>query len=387
MGRFTEKSMDAGLPDPRLNPLLNPTLGQNLGRWAQVYFTNPPEKRDGAVVELLRELEGTPTESVPTMAPGPKTIQPEERVDVNPPEVIECPACRRENPGNQSFCGSCGTALHSAAIRPSPQVLSAEQNPTPSVPAAAMHVPFAADNELQWLRERVPGEDAESGQSGVWKYALLFLIMIAAVVGYFEWASRPSSQPAAVSSASSSDSTSQTSESQTDTPQPPTVLPSDSPAQANPATDNALSDSSHAALSDSAKPSTKASKPANDKPAGKDVPSHQPLAAAAERSPIEPNAQEETPSGSGSGSPELKEAQRLLHGGAAGDNAEAAKLLWKAVGKQNIAASILLADLYMRGAGVSKNCEQARLLLVAAAKKSDAAAGEKLRNLENSGCQ
>jgi TPR repeat protein len=61
--------------------------------------------------------------------------------------------------------------------------------------------------------------------------------------------------------------------------------------------------------------------------------------------------------------------------------------LWKAVGKQNTAASLLLADLYIRGDGVSQNCEQAKLLLVAAAKKSDAAAGEKLRTLENSGCQ
>ena len=45
------------LPNPKLNPMTNPTLGRNLGRWAQVYFTTPPEKREEAVVELLRELE------------------------------------------------------------------------------------------------------------------------------------------------------------------------------------------------------------------------------------------------------------------------------------------------------------------------------------------
>ena len=57
------------------------------------------------------------------------------------------------------------------------------------------------------------------------------------------------------------------------------------------------------------------------------------------------------------------------------------------MGKENTAASLLLADLYLRGDGVPRSCEQARLLLVAAAKKSDVAAGEKLRDLETSGCQ
>ena len=61
-------------------------------------------------------------------------------------------------------------------------------------------------------------------------------------------------------------------------------------------------------------------------------------------------------------------------------------LLWKAVGKQNTRADILLADLYRLGDGVPKNCDQARLLLVAAAKKSAAGAADKLRNLESSGC-
>jgi len=44
------------LPDPKLNPLLNPLLAAHMGRWAEVYFTSPPEKRDEAVAELLREL-------------------------------------------------------------------------------------------------------------------------------------------------------------------------------------------------------------------------------------------------------------------------------------------------------------------------------------------
>ncbi len=44
------------LSNPELNPLLNPVLEENMGRWAQVYLTSPPEKRPQAVADLLLEL-------------------------------------------------------------------------------------------------------------------------------------------------------------------------------------------------------------------------------------------------------------------------------------------------------------------------------------------
>jgi hypothetical protein len=44
------------LPDSELNPLLNPLLVTHMGRWAEVYFTSPPEKRAEAVSDLVREL-------------------------------------------------------------------------------------------------------------------------------------------------------------------------------------------------------------------------------------------------------------------------------------------------------------------------------------------
>ena len=69
------------------------------------------------------------------------------------------------------------------------------------------------------------------------------------------------------------------------------------------------------------------------------------------------------------------------------DSAEAAKLLWKAVGKENATAAILLSDLYRRGDGVARSCDQARLLLVAAAKRGSAQAAQQLRNLELQGCR
>jgi len=54
------------LPDPEQNPLLNPLLAAHMGRWAEVYFTNPPEKRPEAIAELIRELES----AVPTAEPA-----------------------------------------------------------------------------------------------------------------------------------------------------------------------------------------------------------------------------------------------------------------------------------------------------------------------------
>jgi TPR repeat protein len=57
------------------------------------------------------------------------------------------------------------------------------------------------------------------------------------------------------------------------------------------------------------------------------------------------------------------------------------------VAKHNLTAALMLADLYVRGDGVAKSCDQARLLLDAAARKGSSAAAERLRNLSASGCQ
>jgi len=89
-----------------------------------------------------------------------------------------------------------------------------------------------------------------------------------------------------------------------------------------------------------------------------------------------------------SGVSDLRLAQRYL-GGSMGvrDSSEAAKLLWKAVGKQNATAAVLLSDLYLRGDGVPRSCDQARLLLLAAARRGAPQAAQPLRNLESYGCR
>ena len=86
---------------------------------------------------------------------------------------------------------------------------------------------------------------------------------------------------------------------------------------------------------------------------------------------------------------ELAVARTFLNGtnGRETSHSQAVPWLWKAVAKQNIDATVLLSGMYLRGDGVPKNCEQARLLLDAAAHKGRKDAAEQLRNLQAFGCQ
>jgi hypothetical protein len=68
------------------------------------------------------------------------------------------------------------------------------------------------------------------------------------------------------------------------------------------------------------------------------------------------------------------------------DSATAAQLLWVSIEKGNTNAEIELAGLYVRGEGVQKSCEQARVLLTAAANKGNPAAKAKLDELLHAGC-
>jgi TPR repeat protein len=89
------------------------------------------------------------------------------------------------------------------------------------------------------------------------------------------------------------------------------------------------------------------------------------------------------------GAEELAIAQRYLTGsnGQQRNSAEAAKWLWKSMAKHNSSATLLLADLYLKGDGVSKNCDQARVLLDSAARGGMKQAGERLRHLQAFGCE
>src|SRR5579864_4945248 len=56
--RQSDQSTDSQTTPPaELNPLLNPLLADNMGRWAEAYFTSPPDNREQAVLDLIRQLE------------------------------------------------------------------------------------------------------------------------------------------------------------------------------------------------------------------------------------------------------------------------------------------------------------------------------------------
>src|SRR5258708_23673816 len=105
------------LPDPELNPLLNPVLAAHMGRWAEVYFTSPPEKREQAVAELIRELKSLSPEE-PTRDDATNDGIAKNSADpaeitaaARPPETL--PPCRvgayKKSP-RPNFCRMCGSA-------------------------------------------------------------------------------------------------------------------------------------------------------------------------------------------------------------------------------------------------------------------------------------
>ena len=89
-----------------------------------------------------------------------------------------------------------------------------------------------------------------------------------------------------------------------------------------------------------------------------------------------------------SGAVEYQQALQILRDkGKGADAPEAVRLLWVAVEKGNDNAVVELADMYWLGDGVAKNCDQARLLLSAAARKGNAEAKARLEKLAREGCQ
>jgi hypothetical protein len=312
------------LPNPELNPLMNPILGQNLGRWAQVYFTNPPEKREQAVTALLRELERQSPEVVAAHKFGAENSVEDSRVR----HEVVCPSCRRRNEVAHKFCGFCGSSLQveaPASVQSTQKDRTTNFAPVQPRPVA----PHSTLGEVQWLREKAlrSADQPEPQTRPKWKFWVAGLVIVLAGFGYLRW---------------------------TSVRQAPK--------------------STHAA-----KASTERAQPAVS-----------PVQAIPVALPVDPRGpaqlSQQSPAAT-DGSEELRLAQRYLKGnGPARDSTEAAQWLWKAVAKHNTNAILLLADLYMRGDGLSKSCDQARLLLVAAAEKGSAEAHEKLRNLASNGC-
>ena len=498
------------LPSPELNPLTNPVLGRNMGRWAEVYFTSPPERREQAVQELLRELErdssagessaqvtAVPSEpgnaaeedrtrlsknssaSLPaTFSPNFPENSPETPAATNPEfsaatsekavetspglplplpqEFIQCHSCGQLWLVEQKFCGACGDAL---PVREG--VLdatlgtgnSAQASPTPApgqLELAAMADQVETDRVKEKFEKEVevvegkireerfgdpggdekmdqfptPGESVIHDRQLIWAQGVkpitddlprLFLdqerdrqrrsrvLMSAALVilvgtlfyvgarGIAAWLrAHDAAQNAgakAVSAAGGSSSSS-------------------GGWSAGAASDGSSSAGSSSAGSSLPPKTAKrgadpdvvvhALSPAPARRDDKKNPGQHDGSGAgtsAQRAIVPTNAAEEkvNPLSDhiGHGAEELAIAESYLSRtqGKARDSTEAAQWLWKSVGKQNAAAALLLSDLYVTGDGVPRNCDQARLLLDAAARKGVPGAGERIRDLPNVGCQ
>lgn len=365
-----ETVTSGALPLPELNPLLNPTLNKHLGRWAEVYFTNPPEKRDQAVVNLLRELEREPAAAERTSrrsSPNKKS-----RSSVASPNAVICHDCGFDNDAHQKFCGECGalleTAQNSAASTAAARAWSreSETDSTRSEPVEPATPQFGSIFHLSDpAPPRITGAQfAEYAESTPLKRSYRFYIAtaLALIIGglvYVAWrGGQFTPQPALLPA-----------------PSPPAATQAASaPAPAStPAAPPAQSTSTSTPTAASITPASKAEAERTSKP------ERPPQATANPGGPADL---------SGGGSQELATAQHLLDGaGKERDSATAAQWLWKAVQKQNTAATLLLAGLYLRGDGVPKNCEQGRILLDAAATKGRKDAATLLRNLQAFGCQ
>ena len=64
-----------------------------------------------------------------------------------------------------------------------------------------------------------------------------------------------------------------------------------------------------------------------------------------------------------------------------------AQAFWNAVGRGDVNAEVALAELYMNGDGVSRSCEQARVLLRAAMEKGNGDAASLLEHIRKVGCR
>lgn len=340
----------ASLPRPELNPLTNPVLGRNLGRWAQVYFTAPPEQREQAVSQLLRELESDPhpvsageaaTSAKEADASPIFSALREARDSVTPvvqADSIECGQCRHVNSADNRFCGFCGGPLN--------EVSEAENRDTSPLAEPAARI--ERDHELEWLRNKeLASFQIDQGRGFGWvKYLLAVAAIAIAGLLYFQFRDR-------VSSPLQSSTTS--------TPQPAVQTPE--PARPEKALPEHKNDK-HLIQAASLK---------NEQ--ARAIPPPAPAAGTSNQ----PNA-----SASGASDPDVRLAQSYLQQRNA---PEAARLLWKAVGRNNTEAALTLSQMYARGEGVSRSCDQARILLVAAAKRGSAAAAQQLRQFDSAVCR
>jgi hypothetical protein len=399
---------EADLPNPELNPLVNPIMGRHLGRWAEVYFTTVPEEREAALYKLLQDLEEEEGEHGATM-------EVDAPAAVSPAYALICARCERTNVRPQKYCGLCGalmpvigeaamqaaaagasasTDMNQAAQPQSTQIsevvapaggslsvaLSApdgiesaeanhrgqasllfqEDRATASSNEGRIHVPQPVD--VEWLRQqKLAADEPEESSLPTMRLAVIMAALCLAVLLYLHWrdnrsesiSSAPAHEAQVAPAAKQAPGPDQLPETTAERG-PAKQTPRDQPSQQPASVPHIVPTST---IPNTAKP----------KPAGRDLP-----ASAA-------SAISDVASG------ELGAAMWLMSDKNPKRNSkEAAKLLWKAVGKDDSNALLPLSDLYARGDGVPRNCAQAQLLLKAAAQRGVPSAQDKLAQISSS---
>jgi hypothetical protein len=294
-----------------------------MGRWAEVYFTSPPEKREEAVMELLRELQAGASQSQSSL---PSTDLESARPESHPFSEGE-----KIPPPMAEF-----TPVHTAEEgRPN------DGRPRKSLPASGSY--------------RV--------------YAGVILVIAALAFAYVAWRSSRVQSGRSLPAPTPPAATKQSA-----VPERASGAPTAASGQSSSASNKPVAPLPGAAGT--------SSQPGTIKGEEKSAPTEL-------RAPAPAETSSQVGTAKVSGAEALAMAKSYLNGtdGKTRDSGEAVKWLWQAVAKQNAEATELLADLYLKGAEVPKNCEQARLLLDAAAHRGVKEAAERLRHLQDSGCE
>ena len=85
--------------------------------------------------------------------------------------------------------------------------------------------------------------------------------------------------------------------------------------------------------------------------------------------------------------PRQNSPQRFVDQHSRSGRSALARQLWSALGAGDSSVEVPLAELYLKGDGVPKNCQQAAVLLRAASKNGNVEAREKLKKLSKHGCR
>src|SRR5579864_2125077 len=188
--------------------MINPLLAQNMGRWAEVYFTHPPEEREQAVQELVRHLEQENKEREAQIlnSPVPVGAEPTPReVRQGGERPVVCGGCGHKNPVSQRFCGMCGVALappasvsleripSTAAIPVEPEtgeeVWAEAEDPATEGREGAQHY-FLETRPREYESDIEPPMFGSTEPSFSYSYRIflgLALAIVLGVLGYMAW--------------------------------------------------------------------------------------------------------------------------------------------------------------------------------------------------------